>query len=166
MDLATQELMNLFRDKKVINIRDYLSPELVCFLDEQTRDEALRSLVGQLVLSGRFQDGERFYQAVLEREGIVSTGLGLSVAIPHAKLEECSDFFIVIGIQSGKGIEWNALDGNPVRLIFMIGGPEGRQTEYLKILSHLTTAIKEDSRRSSLIQAKSVEEVLALFENC
>ena len=62
------------------------------------------------------------------------TGIGIGVAIPHAKLEGYSDFFIAIGVQKKKGIDWNALDGSDVKLIFMIGGPENKQTEYLKIL--------------------------------
>jgi len=71
---------------------------------------------------------------MLEREKIVSTGIGMGVAIPHAKLTSVEDFFIAIGILS-KGVQWNALDGGPVRLIFMIGGPDDKQTAYLQILS-------------------------------
>ena len=74
--------------------------------------------------------------------------------------------FIVIGIQSKRGIEWNALDGAPVRLIFMIGGPENKQTEYLKILSHLTMAIKDEERRKKIIKATKAREVIDLFEGC
>jgi PTS system nitrogen regulatory IIA component len=89
----------------------------------------------------------------------------MGVAIPHAKLTELNDFFIVIGIQSKKGLDWNALDKAPVRLIFMIGGPEDRQTEYLQILSLLTSAIRDVELRKKLLNARSSKEALELFSS-
>ncbi|HEY5235368.1 MAG TPA: PTS sugar transporter subunit IIA, partial [Rhabdochlamydiaceae bacterium] len=74
--------------------------------------------------------------------------------------------FIAIGIQGGRGIEWNSLDGSQVHLIFMIGGPDNRQTEYLKILSRLTMAIKESERRKALLKATSAKQVIDLFKGC
>jgi PTS system nitrogen regulatory IIA component len=72
----------------------------------------------------------------------------------------------VIGIQRGRGIDWDAIDGSPVRLIFMIGGPENKQTEYLKILSHLTMAIKDEERRKKLLKAENAKDVIDLFQGC
>ncbi len=63
----------------------------------------------------------------MEREKIVSTGIGMGVAIPTPKLNSVEDFFIAIAVLT-HGVEWNALDGGPVRLIFMIGGPDDKQT--------------------------------------
>lgn len=149
-----------------MTISNYLDERLVSFLDVDQRNAALEQLVDSLDSQGKLLDKQAFYKAILEREKIVSTGIGMGVAIPHAKLEGYRDFFIAIGIQSKRGIEWNALDGQPVRLIFMIGGPENKQTEYLKILSRLTFAIKDEERRKKLLKATSVQEVIALFEGC
>ena len=149
-----------------MTISSYLDARRVLFLSEGNRDDALLALVNLLDKSGKLQDKEAFYQAILEREKIVSTGIGMGVAIPHAKLTGYEDFFIAIGIQGRPGIEWNSLDGGPVRLIFMIGGPENRQTEYLKILSHLTMAIKDEQRRKKLFKAISSQEVIDLFAGC
>ncbi|MEN9344287.1 MAG: hypothetical protein RLZZ453_1074 [Chlamydiota bacterium] len=136
---------------------------LVLFLDADSRDEALDSLIESLSEQGRLQDEGRFRQAVLDREQIVSTGIGFGVAIPHAKLKNYSDFFVAIGIQKGRGIDWNSLDGLPVNLIFLIGGPEDRHTEYLKILSTLTAVIRNESKRRSLLEATSAEEVIKVL---
>lgn len=149
-----------------MTISNYLDPRLISFLDVNARDDAIDELVSALEKSDKLKDRNAFYAAILDREKIVSTGIGLGVAIPHAKLKEYSDFFIAIGIQRTRGIEWNALDGGPVRLIFMIGGPEDRQTEYLKILSHLTLAIKNEERRKKLLKAKTPQEVIELFQGC
>ena len=147
-------------------ISHYLDEHLVVFLEEQTREGVIGRLVDLLQDAGKLQDKKAFQSAILEREQIVSTGIGVGVAIPHARIEGCSDFFIAVGIQRHKGIDWDALDGSLVYLIFMIGGPDHRQTEYLKILSRLTQAIKDEERRKLLLKSKSASEVLELFRGC
>lgn len=146
-----------------MKIFNYLDERLVFFLDVKTKEEALERLVNQSIETASFPDGERFYQAILDREKIVSTGIGMGVAIPHAKLSSYDQFFISIAILQS-GIDWNALDGAPVRLLFLIGGPDDKQTEYLKILSSLTNALRDEELRKQLIAATSGLEVIRLFE--
>ncbi len=164
--LSFGDLKKIFKKGEIVTISNYLDPRLISFLDVSARDEAIDQLVSNLEKSDKLKDRNAFFAAILEREKIVSTGIGLGVAIPHAKLKGYPDFFISVGIQRGQGIEWNALDGGPVHLIFMIGGPEDRQTEYLKILSHLTLAIKNEERRKKLLKAKTPQEVIDLFLGC
>ncbi|HSW86670.1 MAG TPA: PTS sugar transporter subunit IIA [Rhabdochlamydiaceae bacterium] len=159
------DLRKFFKKGEIVAISNYLDDRLVSFLNVDNRNAVLEELVNVLDVAGKLLDKQSFYKAILEREKIVSTGIGMGVAIPHAKLEGYEDFFIAIGIQK-KGIEWNALDGQPVKVIFMIGGPENKQTEYLKILSHLTIAIKDEERRKKLLKATASDEVIALFEGC
>lgn len=146
-----------------MRIFDYLDSRLVAFLDVETRDQAIDQLVLLLDVEGILPNTEIFRRAIFYREQLVSTGIGMGVAIPHAKLKDLTDFFIVIGIQKKKGLDWNALDQAPVRLIFMIGGPDDRQTEYLQILSLLTSAIRDIDLRKKLLNAESKEEVLEFF---
>ncbi len=143
-------------------ISKYLNPKLVTHLKVDERDEALSVLVNLLATEGKLIDKEAFHQAILERERIVSTGIGMGVAVPHAKLSGYSTFFIAIGIHQ-KGIPWDALDGVPVRLVFMIGGPDDKQTEYLQLLSRLTLAIKDEERRKKMLQLNKAEDIIALF---
>lgn len=149
-----------------MTISKYLDARLIVFLEESTRDAAIARLVDVLDEAGKLRDKNKFHSAILGREKIVSTGIGIGVAIPHAKLEGYSDFFIAIGIQKKKGIDWNALDGSEVKLIFMIGGPENKQTEYLKILSRLTQAVKDEDRRKKILKTNSPDQVIDLFQGC
>ena len=146
-----------------MKISDYLDEGLIAFLDVDTRDEAIELLIRLVDVEKYLPNQETFRNAIFAREQLVSTGIGMGVAIPHAKLSEFTDFFIAIGIQQKKGIDWNALDKAPVRLIFMIGGPEDRQTEYLQILSLLTSAIRDIDLRKKLLNAQNVSEVFELF---
>jgi nitrogen PTS system EIIA component len=146
----------------MIKLSDYLDESLVLFLDSKTRDECLHALVEQLRQVGKLQDSDAFFQAVLEREKLVSTGIGMGVAIPHAKQSHFPDFFLAIGVHR-RGVDWDALDGSPVRLIFLIGGPDDKQSQYLQLLSTLTSSLRDPERRRKLTQASTAAEVLQLL---
>jgi len=158
-------IKNHFKKGEELALSEYLDERLVTFLDEKSQMDALQTLVDLLDKEGRLKDKDAFFEAILKREKIVSTGIGIGVAIPHAKLAGYDDFFIAIGIQKGEGIDWNALDDLPVRIIFLIGGPEGSQTEYLNILSMITSAMKDPERRKKLLQMKNAEDVIAVFKD-
>lgn len=145
-------------------ISNYLDSKLLSFLGVKTRDEVLEALTEVANASGKIKNKKEFLKALIDRETIVSTGIGMSVAIPHAKLPSYDDFFISIGILD-EGVDWNALDGSPVRIIFLIGGPDDKQTEYLQILSGLTVAIKDEERRKKMLTLKSPEAIIKLFKD-
>lgn len=141
-----------------------MKEDQVFFLTADNRNEAIQALVNHLHKEGIVPDPEAFYQAILDREKLVSTGIGMGVALPHAKMDTYPSFFIAIGILS-KGVNWNSIDHAPVRLIFLIGGPSDKQTEYLQILSHLTQVIKNEEVRKKLLTINSKDTIINLFVN-
>lgn len=145
-------------------IAQYLDPSLVTFLDVKTRDEVLYALVDLAFAKGKISDKQAFYDALIEREKIVSTAIGMAVAIPHAKLPSYDDFFIAIGILK-QGVEWNSMDGSLVRVVCMIGGPDDKQTEYLQILSGITLAIKDEEQRKQILTLNSPKAIIQLFKD-
>lgn len=147
-----------------MRLSNYFDARLIYFMNASSKEEALHFLVDAVTSVKDLPDSKRFYTALLEREKIVSTGIGMGVAIPHAKLASYPDFFISIGILQ-KGVDWNALDNSPVRIIFLIGGPDDKQTEYLKILSSLTTAIRNETLRKKLLSATNVDDIVELVES-
>lgn len=147
----------------MVKISDYLDRNLIVFLNVETRDEALHALVNMAYEAGKLEDKSAFFNAIIEREKIVSTGIGMGVAIPHAKLSSYDNFFIALGIIR-KGLDWNSLDSAPVRVIFMIGGPDDKQTEYLQILSSLTQSIKDEQIRKKLLTMNSASDIIELFQ--
>lgn len=142
----------------------YMNEDYVCFLNAETRNDAIQSLVNHLHDQSIVPNPEAFYEAILHREKLVSTGIGMGVALPHAKMDNYESFFIAIGILS-KGVNWNSIDHAPVRLIFLIGGPSQKQTEYLQVLSYLTQAIKNEEVRKKLLTLNSKEAIIDLFVN-
>lgn len=147
-----------------MQISKYMDQKMVVFFHATSRDEALGYLVDVIHSADKLMEGRKaFYSAIMEREKIVSTGIGMGVAIPHAKLPGYDQFFIAVGVLK-KPIDWNSLDHAPVRLIFMIGGPDDKQTEYLQILSSLTLVIKDEERRKKLLHCTNPKAVIELFQ--
>lgn len=140
----------------------YLTKDSIFFLDALTRKEVIEQLLAQVEKQHRWVDPKAFHQAILDREQIVSTSIGLGVAIPHARIESCKEFFVLLGILK-TGVEWEAVDHLPIRLVFLVGGPEDKPTEYLQLLSEVTMAIKEDKFRKELLQQTTAEGVFELL---
>jgi PTS system nitrogen regulatory IIA component len=138
-------------------LADHLSAEHVVWLESEDKNAALSRLL-QLVSTSRFvKDPQALQNAILSREVTMSTGVGYGVAIPHAKIATVERFFLAIGV-SQTGIAYGSLvDDQPVKLICMIVGPEGRNAEYLKLLSVLMKFIK--SEKGLILNATHPEEV-------
>lgn len=146
-----------------MRILDYFSEPSVLFLDSTDKNEVLASMVAHAASLGFISEAQLFKKAIFEREAIMSTGIGLQIAIPHAKLSGISDFFVIPAILSGNS-DWDSIDKQPVRLVFMIGGPSDNQIDYLKILSKITLVIKNPARRKTLMNARDAKAVLNAFD--
>ncbi len=138
--------------------------EGVVFLDEASPRNTIKKLVKKANDLGKLGDEGLFETEVFDREAILSTGIGLGIAIPHAKIESVDEFFIIVGIERN-GIEWNSIDSEPVKAVFLIGAPEAERKRYLRILSKLILLAKNKVRRDLLFSAERAEEVVELFKN-
>lgn len=140
----------------------YLDRKAILILDAATRDEVIDKMIDCAEAQRHLLDKDSFYQGILNREQVVSTGIGMGVALPHAKNPNLDHFFIIVAILK-KGVDWRALDGAPVRIVFMIGGPDDKQTEYLRVLSSITEVIKDEGLRKKMISAQNPDSILKLL---
>ena len=131
-------------------------------LKSVTKDGVLFELANYLANEKRVSDTKLFLNDVYEREEIVSTGIGMKIAIPHAKSKHVLIPSVIFG-KSENGIEFDSLDNKPAHLFFMIAMPEDSANQHLKVLALLSRKLMHESFRESLMQAKSKEEVLALL---
>lgn len=147
-------------------LSELIKRENILFLKTDSMIATIEELVENANKFLKIHDKKTFTNAILEREESVSTGIGFGVALPHAKQNEIENFFIIIGINKD-GIDWDAIDRNPVGLVFLIGVPEieNSQKEYLQIISKLMLLTKNKERRLSLLNAESELEVVKIFEN-
>ncbi|HEY8256825.1 MAG TPA: PTS sugar transporter subunit IIA [Gemmatimonadales bacterium] len=95
--------------------------------------------------------------AVLEREAVLNTGVGFGVAIPHARCRGVPALGVVGG-RTGTGIAYDGMDGEPVRLVFMIVGPEESAGLHVKLLSRIARLVREEAVRRDLTEARTPDE--------
>jgi len=145
-----------------MDIYNLVWPHGFKFFNAHTKNEALTHMIRHAATNPSVNDAAALEEGILERERIISTGIGLGVALPHAKLPTVKNFFISVGIL-GNGVDWDATDEQPVRLIFMIVGPDNQQNQYLQILAKLSQIIKNKDLREQIASAKTAEEALKIF---
>ncbi len=143
-----------------ISLEHIITPERVVFLKATTKEEALTEMVAVAAREPEVGDEAKLLEAILERETIMSTGIGLGIAVPHAKVPFVSDFVVSFG-KAPDGLQFNSLDGNPVQFVVLIAGPEGEQERYLQLLARITLKLKEQSVRRQLGEAMDVDAILA-----
>jgi len=148
----------------MIDIRNYLSPERVVDLRSTSKDGAIMELVALSAGSSSVGDAEKLQEAIFEREGIMSTGIGLGIAIPHAKIPSVKDFVVAIG-RTRSGIDFNALDQKPVNIVVLIAGPSQEQQRYLEILAGVTLRLKSDQVRTAVLAAETPDELIDVISS-
>ena len=132
-------------------------------LQARQKNDALREVALMLQQVGCVSDFDAFFKEILERERVSNTALGHDVAIPHARTEQCSEILIAVG-RSPEGIDFEAKDGEPVRLIFLIGTPKQMVTEYLRVVGNLARLLRQDQLRENLLTAPDPEAFIRLVD--
>jgi PTS system nitrogen regulatory IIA component len=145
----------------MVYLRDYLDEKRIAIIQGGAKTEVLNRLIELSRSEESIRDFQKFRREVLKREAIVSTGIGMGVALPHVKTDSIRSFFITVGVFKN-GVDWDSLDGKPVYIAFLIGGPEDHQ-QYLQILAKLTLIIRNEDKRRAIVAAASPEEILQHF---
>lgn len=149
-----------------MKITDFLSKDAVKVeLQATGKEEVITELVEQLIPAKKIKKKikEGIIQSLLERENLGSTGIGQGIAIPHAKSDKIKDVIVAFGI-SKKGVEFNALDGEPVYIIFLLIAPEESTGLHLKALAKISRLLKDKFFRQALREAKSSEEIINIIK--
>jgi len=124
------------------------------------KPELLRELVDLVVASrGLESSREAIYAAVLERENVLSTGIGDGVALPHAKYGAVSELAMAAGV-SREPVEFGALDGRSVRLFFLLLGPDSAAVTHVRALARVSRLMRDESLRQRLLSAEEAERFL------
>ena len=121
-------------------------------LEATTKAEVLRELVAALAADGCVVDREDALRVVREREKVLSTGIGHGVALPHGKSDACTELCIAAGVTDGP-IDFDALDQEPVRLVFLLVGPEAAAGPHIKALSGISRLVRQPRVRERLVEA-------------
>ena len=111
----------------------------------------------------RVIDIEKVRESVLEREKIMSTGVGKGFAIPHGKTNYVREILAAFG-KTKRPIDYQALDGQPVHLVFLLIGKDNLVSTNIKLLSRISRMMNKEEFRNKLLEAESNEEILKIFK--
>ncbi len=128
-----------------------------------TKDEILNSMIDLASASDRVTDKERVRTAILEREKIMSTGVGSGFAIPHGKTDAVSDIVGAFAV-TAQPIDYKSLDEQPVRIVFLLVGRDNMVGPHIKLLSRISRLMNKEEFRKKLLEAQSPAEILELFK--
>jgi PTS system nitrogen regulatory IIA component len=143
---------------------DFLSEENITVdLKAKSKKDVIEELVGILVESGGVMDKKKMVQILLEREELGSTGIGQGIAIPHGKSETVKELTAAFGL-SKTGVPFEALDGEPVFIFFLLVAPEGTAGAHLKALARISGLLKDKYIRRRLTTAQTRAEIVKIIQ--
>ncbi|HON59303.1 MAG TPA: PTS sugar transporter subunit IIA [Smithella sp.] len=128
----------------------------------KNKEEALAEMVNTIIQAGVRVNVSEIMNVLKQRESLGSTGIGDGMAIPHGKVADLNDIVVAFGRSLG-GIEYNALDGKPVHLFFLLLAPENSAGQHLKVLAKISKMLKDVNFRKKLLKAKSQSDLYKII---
>ena len=146
-----------------MKISDILTEDLVVAgLTGTSKNDIIDAMVDLVATSPKVLDKEKVRAAILERERIMSTGVGNGFAIPHGKTDAVTDIVAAFAV-TAEPIDYESLDEKPVRLVFLLVGKDNLVGPHIKLLSRISRLMNKEEFRSRLLQVPTSREILELF---
>ena len=144
-------------------ITDYLKKECIrTALNSKNKEEIIKELLDLIAINYRGIDREKTLNAVLERENIESTSIGNGIAIPHARIDNCQDICVCIGLLQN-GMDLNSIDGKLVKIVFLILFPENKINLQLRFLARIARLLHDSTLSNALLECTSPEDIIHTF---
>lgn len=147
-----------------MKITDLIKEDAIDLNVEATKkQEVIRKAVDLMNKNGNINNYEEYLKLVIKREEEGTTGVGEEIAIPHGK-GECISAPGLAAMVIPNGVDFESLDGKPVKLLFLIAAPNNKDNVHLEVLSRLSTLLMDEKFRKDLIEARSKEEFLKIID--
>jgi len=149
-----------------MKLLDFVAPDsIIVDLKATGKEEAIREMVGSLHEAGHLGDDvvESVIRAILDREELGSTGIGMGVAVPHTRHPTLQRLVGTVAL-ANSGVDFAALDGDPVDIFFLLVSPQNQPGDHLRALENISRHLKDERFVNFLRQAKSRQDVIDLLE--
>ncbi len=146
-----------------MEIKEVLDKNLICVLNSGSKEKAILELIGLLEKTGRMKDTKELKKNIFHREKLMSTGIGLGLAVPHTRMEGVRKPVIVAGVSPSGIRDYESIDGEEVRIIMLIICGRKQHREYISLLSNIVQKLKDDKKRQELVSAASAEKVFNIL---
>ena len=146
-----------------IAIKDILAAENVMLLEADSKDAALLEMLENLSDNCSITQRAAIVEGIFQREKLMSTGIGLGIGIPHVRMDGIDDLMMAVGLATSDLTGYESLDGEPVRLIFMILAGKDQHTLHIKAMAAISGRVRNAVLREMLIQAEDTETIYKLL---
>jgi PTS system fructose-specific IIC component/PTS system nitrogen regulatory IIA component len=146
-------------------LHDLFTPEfIVVDLQAEDKEEVFEEMVDRFCQTIKSDEREEILEALRQREMKMSTGIQKGIAIPHGKTNAVDKVYGMLGL-SRKGIDYEALDGNPVYLVFLVLGPLGDSEKHLKVLQRMAELLANPQFFSDIAAQSDARGVYGVLKN-
>lgn len=146
-----------------MKLMDFVSyPNVAPSLEVKSKEELLAQLVDMLQRSGKTGDPAPLLKSLLEREKIMTTGIGRGIAVPHAMNQEVKEQTIALA-RIPEGADFDSLDRAPVYFVFLLVGPPEAASSHLKTLARISRLIQHTNFVESIKMAETTKEILKIL---
>ena len=147
------------------DVHQLLAPETVRIgLAGSTKEAVINQLIDVLAGHSSISSLEAVREAVFDREDVMSTGVGKMLGLPHAKTPAATETVAAFAT-TDEPVDFGAIDDEPVRLLFLLVGPESDKSRHIKILGRISRLISRDSLREKLLDVETAQEVIDLIKD-
>lgn len=147
-----------------MQIENFLGKEQVIRLESKEKQHVIKEMIEKLAELGLIKNKERYYAQVIHRESLENTGIGNGFAIPHARTDSVSEFISILGI-SEEGIDYQAIDGKPVRYILLNIFPSDMSTKYLFYIGMIARIFSNSEKRKLIDEESNPKKVYTLLKD-
>lgn len=146
-----------------IQVKNFLSPDRICFINQSSKHDALVQLADVLGNAPQVKNAPELTQEILKREELMSTAIGRGIAIPHVRLASVTDLVMAVGVCKKPIEDFQTIDDQKVNLLFMIAAAYNQHAYYLKTISHFSAKLKKDDLREQILNAETELDVFNLI---
>ncbi|MDR2111450.1 MAG: PTS sugar transporter subunit IIA [Spirochaetaceae bacterium] len=146
-----------------IRVESVVSPDRIVFSRYSSKRDVLSALADNLAGAPQIKNRKELIAEILKREELMSTAIGRGIAIPHVRLSSVTDLVVSVGISQTGIIDFQPLDDEPVKLIFMIAAAYNQHAYYLQTLSFFSARLKNRDLRNALLAARTSQEAYELL---
>ena len=140
-----------------------LTADRVLMIEGGSKESVLKTLVKQLASSVAIRNEDAFRRGILEREKIMSTGIGFGIGVPHFRSDAVSELVMAVALCEEGIVDYDSLDGEPVRIVCMLAARGDQHTEYLRALASISSRLKDKAVREQLLGLKDPVAVVDLL---
>lgn len=145
-------------------IEELLDEDLILILDKvEDKFKLIEIMVDKTLGKGLIVTREPILDKIREREDLESTGVVEGIALPHARTEAVKDLLLVVAVVK-EGLDFKALDGKPVSIVFLIVAPEEAKKKYINVLARISRMCRQEEFRKALREAESSASILKIIK--